>query len=32
MKDASQVWVQPTKKHKDMAAKMITGGEGWRTF
>ena len=32
MKDASDVWVQPTKEHKDIAEKMITGGEGWRQF
>ena len=32
VKDASDVWVQPTKETKDIAEKMITGGEGWRKF
>ena len=32
VKDASGVWVQPTKGTKDIAEKMITGGEGWRKF
>ena len=32
MKDASDVWVQPTKEIKDIGEKMLTGGEGWRKF
>lgn len=32
LKDASDVWVQPTKDISDIAEKMITGGEGWRKF
>ena len=32
MSDASQVWVQPSKEHKEIGEKMIIGGEGWRTF
>lgn len=30
--DASQVWVSMGEKHRDIAEKMITGGEGWRRF
>ncbi|KAJ4506836.1 hypothetical protein HRR83_002943 [Exophiala dermatitidis] len=30
--DASHVWVSMADKHKDKAADMITGGEGWREF
>jgi hypothetical protein len=30
--DASSVWTSMADKHKDQAAQMITGGEGWREF
>lgn len=30
--DASGSWVSMAEKHKDKAAEMITGGEGWREF
>lgn len=30
--DASSIWVSMADKHKDKAADMITGGEGWREF
>ncbi|KAI1617476.1 hypothetical protein EDD37DRAFT_222418 [Exophiala viscosa] len=30
--DASSVWISMGDKHKDQAAQMITGGEGWREF
>ncbi|EXJ80299.1 hypothetical protein A1O1_08441 [Capronia coronata CBS 617.96] len=30
--DASGIWVSMADKHKDKAADMITGGEGWREF
>jgi len=32
MQDATQAWVEPSKEHREMAAKMIVGGEGWRQF
>lgn len=30
--DASQIWVSMNEKNKNIAEKMITGGEGWRKF
>jgi len=30
--DASAAWVRDGEKTKEIAEKMITGGEGWRTF
>lgn len=30
--DATTVWVTPGDKHRQIAAKMIVGGEGWREF
>jgi hypothetical protein len=30
--DASEVWVSMSDQNKDIASKMITGGEGWREF
>jgi len=32
VEDASEVWVQPEGKHKEMGQGMVTGGEGWRKF
>lgn len=32
VRDASAIWVQPSKEHNDMASAMIIGGEGWRQF
>ena len=32
MTDATKVWVQPSKEHREMGEAMITGGEGWREF
>lgn len=32
VEDATEVWVQPGEKHREMAAKMVVGGEGWRQF
>ena len=32
MRDASEVWVQPSKEHREMGQQMVIGGEGWRTF
>jgi len=32
VRDASGIWVQPSKEHNDMAQAMIIGGEGWRQF
>ena len=32
VRDASDIWVQPSKEHKDMSSAMIIGGEGGRTF
>lgn len=32
MEEASGVWVSMSEKNRDIAEKMITGGEGWRKF
>ncbi|CZR66113.1 uncharacterized protein PAC_16014 [Phialocephala subalpina] len=32
VEDASGVWVSMSEKNKDIAEKMIAGGEGWRRF
>jgi hypothetical protein len=32
VEEASGVWVTMSEKNRDIAEKMITGGEGWRTF
>ena len=32
VRDASQVWVQPSPEVREMGSKMVIGGEGWRTF
>ncbi|KAK4548342.1 hypothetical protein LTR36_010212 [Oleoguttula mirabilis] len=32
LEDASQAWVKPGEKERELAAKMIVGGEGWRKF
>lgn len=32
VEDATGVWVRPGEKEREMAAKMIVGGEGWRKF
>lgn len=32
VRDARGAWVQPSGKEKEMGAKMIIGGEGWRKF
>lgn len=30
--DGTTAWVEPSEEHRKMAAKMLTGGEGWRQF
>ncbi len=30
--DTSQIWISMSEKNKNIAEKMITGGEGWRRF
>ncbi|CAJ2513274.1 Uu.00g013930.m01.CDS01 [Anthostomella pinea] len=32
VEDARSVWVEPSEEHRQMAAKMVVGGEGWRQF
>lgn len=32
VEDATQVWVEPSEEHREMAKQMIVGGEGWRKF
>lgn len=32
LEDATQAWVKPDEKQRELAAKMIVGGEGWRKF
>jgi hypothetical protein len=32
VEDATTVWVEPSEKHRQLAAKMVVGGEGWRQF
>lgn len=32
LEDGTQAWVKPSEKEREMAAKMLVGGEGWRQF
>ncbi|KAK3671050.1 hypothetical protein LTR78_009011 [Recurvomyces mirabilis] len=32
VEDATTVWVKPGEKEREIAAKMLVGGEGWRQF
>ena len=32
VRDARDVWVQPSKEHRETGEKMVVGGEGWRQF
>ena len=32
VRDASEVWVQPSPEVRETGSKMVIGGEGWRTF